>query len=147
MRFLLDEGMPVQLLGPLRCNRGHDFDHVDDLGWKGKPDTFLFADAAKRGFDGIVTLDLDQLADQDEWRALKKSALHHVSLRQGRRVTGTAGVARIIGSVVVAMPYVLDELQPTGEQRIVEIAMLASGARHETFDPKRERNRYPYWRT
>jgi hypothetical protein len=35
MRVLVDEGMPVQVLEPLRLNRGHRFDHVNELRWKG----------------------------------------------------------------------------------------------------------------
>jgi hypothetical protein len=42
-------------------------------------------DAADKGYEAIVTLDVDQLSDADECRALKRSKLHHISLRQGRR--------------------------------------------------------------
>ena len=54
MKLLLDEGLPVQLLEPLRRNHEHTFAHVEELGWKGKLDHFLFADAAKEGFDAII---------------------------------------------------------------------------------------------
>lgn len=36
MRVLVDEGMPVQVLPPLRLNKRHEFDHIDELKWKGK---------------------------------------------------------------------------------------------------------------
>jgi hypothetical protein len=146
MRVLLDEGLPVQLLSPLRRNLGHEFAHVDDLLWKSKEDPFLFRDAASRGFEAIVVLDLDQLVDPSEWQALRDAGLHHVSVRQGRRVQGKKGLARVMGSLIVAMPYVLEDLDAVDSQRIVEIALLAAGPRHDTFDPKRERRRYPYWR-
>jgi hypothetical protein len=84
---------------------------VDELGWKGKLDHNLFRDAASRGFDGLIVLDVDQLADPDLCRALKASGLHHISLRQGRRVKGKAGVARVIASIIGAMPYVLADLE------------------------------------
>ena len=113
--------------------------------WKGKLDPFLFNDAVARGFEAIVTLDVDQLSDPDLCRVLKGSGLHHVSLRQGRTVRGKAGVARIIASLVVAMPYVLDDLLAATGQMIVEVALLSGGARHEVYDPQRERQRYPYW--
>lgn len=145
MRLLLDEGLPVQLLEPLRLNRPHEVEHVDGLKWKGKLDPFLFPDAARRGFDAIVTLDLDQLTDPDLCRSLRDSGLHHISLRQGRRVRGKAGVARVIASLTVAMPYVLVELDAAAGQRIVEVALLTGDARHEIYDPDRERRRYPYW--
>jgi hypothetical protein len=37
--------MPVQVLPPLRLNKGHEFDHIDGLRWKGKKDVPLFHDA------------------------------------------------------------------------------------------------------
>ncbi len=146
MRLLLDEGLPVQLLEPLRRNLGHEFEHVDGLKWKGKLDTFLVRDAARRGFHAIVVLDLDQLADPSEWRALRETGLHHVSLKQGSRVKGKKGVARVMASLILAMPYVLDDLDAVDDQQIVEVALLAAGHRHELFDPRHERQRYPYWR-
>ncbi len=146
MRVLLDEGLPIQLLEPLRRNLGHEFQHVERLKWKGKQDPFLFRDAADRDFEAIIALDLDQLVDPGEWRALRDSRLHHISVRQGRTVQGKKGLARVMGSLIVAMPYVLEDLEAADGQRIVEVALLAATARHETFDPKRERSRYPYWR-
>jgi hypothetical protein len=145
MRLLLDEGMPVQLLEPLRRNAPHTFEHIDDLGWKSKNDDYVFRDAANGGFDGIVVLDVDQLTDRDLCRALNRSGLHHLSLRQGRSVKGRTGVARVIASVVVAMPYILTDLEGLAGQRLVEITLLSSGARHEALDPRRERQRFPYW--
>lgn len=145
MRLLLDEGMPVQLLEPLRLNTPHTFQHVDELGWKGKLDHHLFRDAEARGFDALVVLDVDQLSDPDLCRALKASRLHHISLKQGRRVKGKAGVARVIASITAAMPYIVGDLEGTEGQRLVEVMLLAAGGRHETFDPSRDRHRFPYW--
>ena len=145
MRLLLDEGMPVQLLEPLRLNGPHDFRHVDELKWKGKKDPYLFQDAASKGFHALVALDVDQLADPGLCKALKASGLHHLSLRQGRTIRGKAGVARVIASIVAAMPYILDDIDAARGQRVVEIALLAATARHETLDPVRERKRFPYW--
>jgi hypothetical protein len=146
MQVLVDEGMPVQLLDPLRRNRGHVFDHIDDLNWKGRLDQPLFEAAGQHGYDAILTLDVNQLSDADECRALRRSGLHHISLQQGRTVTGLKGLARVIGSVVAAMPYVLDDLDEADGQRIVELALLAARRRHEVYDPRKESARYPYWR-
>jgi hypothetical protein len=44
------------------------------------------------------------------------------------------------------MPYVLADLGEADTQRIVEIQLLSASARHQTFDPRREQRRYPYWR-
>lgn len=54
---------------PLRLNRGHQFDHIDGLRWKGRLDQPLFRDAAGRGYHAILTLDVNQLSDADECRA------------------------------------------------------------------------------
>lgn len=146
MRVLVDEGMPVQVLAPLRLNKGHEFEHVDGLGWKGKADTRLFADAAKRGYEAVLTLDLDQLSSVDEARALKQSGMHHIGIRQGRSAQGLKGMARVIASVVAAMPYVLEDLDAVGSQRIVELSLLGATRRHEVHDPRRNPSRFPYWR-
>jgi hypothetical protein len=61
-------------------------------------------------------------------------------------VQGAKGLARVMGSLIVAMPYVVEDLEAADGQRIIEVALLSAGARHETFDPSRERRRYPYWR-
>jgi hypothetical protein len=101
--------------------------------------------AAARGYEALIALDVDQLADPDECKQLKDAGLHHISLRQGRRVSGRKRVARVIASIVVAMPNVLKELDGASGQRIVEITLLTGSKRHEIFDPRRERARYPYW--
>lgn len=135
----------MQLLEPLRLNHGSTFDHVDSIGWKGKKDPNLIRDAVKWDYEGLVVLDVNQLADPDECKELKQSGLHHVSLRQGSRVSGRTGVARVIGSLVAAMPYVIEDLIKATRQQVVEVSLLAATARHEIFDPRREHHRFPYW--
>lgn len=146
MRLLVDEGVPVQVLEPLRRNKGHEFVHIHDEGWDGRKDRFLFDHAKRRGFDALIVLDVDQLADPVEWRALKSSGLHHVSLRQGRTVRGATGLARVMASFIAAMPYVLADLEDVSGQRMVEIQLLAASGRHSMYDPRHEQSRYPYWR-
>jgi hypothetical protein len=145
VRLLLDEQLPVQLLEPLGLNRGHKFEHVNGLGWKGKPDELLFADAAGKGFDALVSSDLDQLADPVEARALKAAAIHHIGIRGGRRAQGIKGTARLIAAVIAAMPSVLEDLEAAPGQRVVEISTLSGRKRHEVFDPKRAADKFPYW--
>lgn len=65
MRVLVDEAMPVQGLPPLRLNKGHGFDHINGLRWKGKKDVPLFHDAARKGYEAILTLDVAQLESVD----------------------------------------------------------------------------------
>jgi hypothetical protein len=130
----------------LRLNRTHGFDHVEDVGWKGKPDVQLFRDAAAKDFEVILTLDLAQLDSIEECRALRKSGVHHVGIAQGRSAQGIKGVARVISSVLVAMPFVLAELEQASGQRIVELSLLSATKRHATFDPRVDAARFPYWR-
>lgn len=66
MQVLVDEGMPVQVLEPLRLNRGHRFDHINDLRWKGRLDQPLFRDAGVHGYEAILTLDVNQLSDAED---------------------------------------------------------------------------------
>jgi len=146
MRVLVDEAMPLQVVEPLRLNKGHAFDHVDELRWKGKKDVSLFRDAAANGYEVVLTLDLAQLDSADESRALKRSGLHHVAIAQGRSAQGVRGMARVIASVIVSMPYVLDDLIAAPGQRIVELSLLAGIRRHVVHDPAVEPHRFPYWR-
>ncbi len=136
MKFLLDEGLPVQLLGPLRRNTPHEFRHVEELKWKKKGDTFLYPDASARGFEGVLALDVDQLVIKKEWEAIRRSGIHHISLRQGRTVKGKKGLARVIGSFIAAMPWILDDLASADEQQIVEVSLFGNSARHKSFDAK-----------
>ena len=63
----------------------------------------------------------------------------------GPHRTRQEGLARVIASVTVAMPYVVEDLTAVTGQRIVEVSLLSAAARHETLDPERERQRFPYW--
>ncbi len=145
MRVLVDEPMPVQVLEPLRLNKGHGFDHVDDLHWKGKEDVSLFRDAGSKGYQAILTLDVTQLESVNESRALRRSKLHHIGIQQGRSAQGIRGMARVIASVVAVMPYVLDDLGEAEGQRVVELSLLSATRRHAVFDPQAEAARFPYW--
>jgi len=145
MRVIVDEAMPLQVLDPLRLNKGHSFAHVDQLNWKGKRDSSLFADAAAKGYEAVLTLDLSQLESSEECRALRRAGLHHVGIQQGRSAQGVRGIARVLASLVVGMPYVLQDLQVATGQRIVEISLLGAKSRHEIYDPERDASRFPYW--
>jgi hypothetical protein len=65
--------------------------------------------------------------------------------RRGAWMRGLKGLARVIASVV-AMPYVLEDLEDAEGQRVVELSLLSAGRRHELYDPRKEPGRYPYWR-
>ena len=135
MRVLLDENVPFPATAVLRQTlRAHQVFHVEDLGWKGKKDRFLLADASNEGFHAIVTRDLDQLSDPAEITAIKKSGLHHVRFVQGSG--GLADYARAVGSVVAAMYDVMLDLAEADGQRLVKIAKLDKKRRYEVINPK-----------
>lgn len=79
MKLLLDEDVSLQLVEPLRrLLRGHQVDHVQDLGWKGKKDRFLLPDASGKGYDALLTNDGAQLDSAEETRAIRDSGMHHI---------------------------------------------------------------------
>ncbi|HVU72044.1 MAG TPA: hypothetical protein VHE83_03695 [Mycobacteriales bacterium] len=125
MKILLDENVPKQLLEPLDLALGdHVVHHVDDLGWKRKKDLILFRDARIRSFNVIVTNDKGQLADEDERKALRNAGLHYVGYPDAPRNSGRGGWARVLGSVLGAMPYVIAYLEQADELQRVEISVM-----------------------
>ncbi len=116
MRLLLDEGVPVQLIEPLRrLLPGHEVDHLEALGWKGKKDRFLLRGAARRGYDALLTNDSNQLDDPDECRAIRESAMHHVRYPVS---DGLNGLALAMGAVLAAIRPLLAELDVARGQRL-----------------------------
>lgn len=147
MRLLLDEDVPKPLLQALQqVLAGHDVVHVDELGWKSKKDLNLLADAARRGFDAILTNDSKQLDDADECRAIRDSGMHHIRYRQrtGRGDSGGLnGLALALGAILAAIRQVIRELEQADGQRLVLIHEIRSERRHELTDPTRHPP--PYW--
>jgi Domain of unknown function (DUF5615) len=143
MRLLLDEDVPVQLLEPLRrLLPGHDVDHANDLGWKGKKDRFLLPDASKRGYDALLTNDSAQLEDVEESRAIRDSTMHHIRYHQDTR-RGMDGLALAVAAVMAAIRQVFRDLDSADGQRLVEIQSIQPGRRHRVIDPRIEPP--PYW--
>ena len=137
MQVLLDEGVPAPLAIVLRLlEPEHSFAHVNDLGWNGTTDPVLFQRAAASHYEVIVALDRNQLTNADEWRALKKSRLHHVSVKQNKSTQGARGAIRILASLAAAMPRVLDDLVVAAGGQVVEVAVIRDRARHATWSYK-----------
>jgi hypothetical protein len=112
----------------------HQVDHLAELGWKGKKDKPLLADAGRAGYDVFLTLDRQQLNDPDECKAIKASGIHHVRYEQRR--PGLPGLALAIGAVIAAMPAVMLELEAARGQRLVRIVSLDHNAkRYDAIDP------------
>jgi hypothetical protein len=136
MRLLVDEDTAVQLIEPLRhVLHGHEVRHVSEISWKGKKDRQVLPDAKVAGYDLIITRDRAQLTDPRECDAIKKSGLHHV--RYTQRQEGMRGLALALGSVIAAMPLVMDELSEADSQRLVEIVAIDQRRRFNIIDPQR----------
>ncbi len=135
MRVLVDENTAVQLMGPLRhLLPRHEIAHVSEIRWKGKKDRPLLRDAKQAGFDVFITRDHNQLSDPQECKAIKDSGLHHVRFSQRRE--GLAGLASALGSVIAAMPAVMEELEQAAPG-----AHRQPGSRSATFRDHRPEQR------
>lgn len=149
MRLLLDEDVPKPLLPALqRVLTGHEVVHVEDLHWKSKKDLQLLPDAARRGFDTILTNDSRQLDDAEECRAIRDSGMHHIRYRQqtGRGESGGLnGLALAMAAILAAMRQIVRELEEADGQRLVLIQEIRNERRHDTTDPKSDPP--PYWPT
>jgi hypothetical protein len=142
MRILLDEDVPAQVQEVLaHVLRGHIVNHVVALGWSGKKDLRLFADAIGK-FEALVTNNYRQLQDPDETRAIKKSGLHHISYPH--RGHGLPGLALCVGAIIAAMPLIIQDLDNADGQRIVSIKGLGGSpsARYTIIDPRRDPPEY-----
>lgn len=143
MRILVDEDTALQLMDPLRhVLPRHEVTHVSDISWKGKKDRQVLPDAKKAGYDVLITRDRAQLSDPRECDAIKKSGLHHV--RYTQRLSGMRGLALAVGSIIAAMPMVMEELTEADSQRLVEISAIDPRRRHTAIDPQRTPPS-PYW--
>lgn len=112
--------------------------HVDDLRWKSKKDLNLLPDAARRGFDAILTNDSKQLEDAEECRAIRVSGIHHIRYRQqtGRGDSGGLnGLALAMGAILAAIRQVVRELELADGQRLVVIHEIRNERRHDTTNP------------
>ena len=88
----------------------------------------------------IITRDHNQLSDPAECDAIKKSALHHI--RYSQRREGMIGLGLALGSIIAAMPMVMDELEQADSQRLVHIVGLDANRRFELIDPTTEPPNY-----
>jgi len=144
VRVLLDEDVPVQCVGPLRhLLHGHTVEHVQQIGWKGKKDQALFADARTRGVDVLLTNDSMQLQDPGHVRLLKGSGLHHV--RYTQKVDRLVGLGLAMGEIIGAMSLAVEALAPVTGQHLVKITALNRNGRIQVTDP-RTHPPSAYWR-
>ncbi len=145
MKVLVDENSAVQLVAILaHLLPRHRIDHVTLIGWSGKKDIPLLADAASKGYHVLLTKDNQQLDNPDETKAILRAGIHHV--RYTQTVRGIVGLGLAMGAIAAAMPLIMKELETAASQRLVRIPRLdhAPTARFEIVDPRKSKP--PYWR-
>jgi hypothetical protein len=118
VRLLLDENVPAPLTSTIKTllRTTHDIVHViDQEGWSGTKDLPLYANAAKAGFEVVLTNDAKQMQRELEVKAIAESGLHRV--QYPHRHSGLVGVRLAIATVCAALPVVLEYLAAaTGQQ-------------------------------
>lgn len=141
MKVLLDEDVPLQLLGLLRdLLPSHEWDHINELGWKRKGDVSLMRDAGKRGYEVLITKNVGQLHEPAERRAATKAGLHHVIYPDVANRTDRTGSARAIGSTIAAMPLLIQALGEADGLQIARIQVIDPGRRFVLTPKGRERS-------
>lgn len=144
MKLLLDEDAPEPWLPFLkRLLLAHTVDNVASVNWKSKKDTFLYPDAARRGYQAVLTNDLSQLNDPDECDAIQRSKLHWIAYALDE---GLDGLGRASGAVFAAIVPLVEELEGHPAQQIVHITSLAKRRRYEITDPSTDPPS-AYWRS
>ncbi|WP_435055958.1 hypothetical protein [Micromonospora aurantiaca (nom. illeg.)] len=144
MKILLDEQVPEPVIGPLThmLRSRHTVDHVQSIGWKRKKDVRLLPDMAARGYEVLVTADLNQLYNENECKLIKKLGFHHVRFQQVG--TGIAATASAIATIVAGLTAVLPELERAESQRLVLLKSVRSNKNQfEIIDP--HTNPPAYW--
>ncbi|WP_052720797.1 hypothetical protein [Actinoplanes rectilineatus] len=138
MKILLDEQVPEPVIDPLNhLLRWHQIDHVQRIGWKGKKDFKLLPDLAARGYEVLVTADVNQLHDQAECKLIKKYGFHHVRFEQSGKGVMAAGGA--IATVIAGLTAVVPVLEKADGQRIVLLKSVRCGpAQYVLCDPKEQ---------
>lgn len=110
----------------------HQVGHLYDLGWGGKKDRFVYADAQRRGYDAILTNNWGQLNDPDECTAIQRSGLHWIAYTLD---DGLDGLGAACAAVAPAIRTVVDDLASLKSQHLVTITALARRKRHVVINP------------
>ncbi len=128
-------------LGHMFRNR-HTVDHVQTINWKRKKDIHLLPDLAARGYEVLVTADLNQLYHEDECKLIRKHGFHHVRFQQ--LGSGVNAMASAIATIVAGLPAVMPELENAASQRLVLLKPVRSDKKQfEIVDPRLSPP--PYW--
>ena len=141
MKILIDEDVAEPFVAMLvHLLPAHEITSVRACGWSGKKDVPLYADAAHRGFNVLVSANHHQLLIPDEVRAIRKSKMHVVHYEQA---DGISGLGRTAGGLLAAIVPIIAELDSARSQLLVRIPCISARKRHEVTDPRK--NPPAYW--
>lgn len=138
--MLLDEDVAEPFVAMLvHLLPAHEITSVRARGWSGKKDVLLYADAAKRGYNVMVSANHRQLLNPDEVTAIRKSKMHVVHYEQS---DGISGLGRTAGGLLSAIVPVIAELDSANSQLLVRIPCTSARKRHEITDPRKQPPEY-----
>ncbi|MFE5853525.1 hypothetical protein ACFQ61_09975 [Streptomyces sp. NPDC056500] len=110
MKFFLDENETPAVLPPLQgVFYEHTFRSAHDEDLTGVLDIELIHKVSERGFDAIMTQDLNQLSNRAERAALIDTGIHWIGHRQPA-ADGLLYVVNSTAAYLAAMPHILTEI-------------------------------------
>lgn len=117
----------------------HEIISVRGCGWSGKKDVPLYADAARRGFDVMVSANHRQLLIPEEVTAIRKSRMHVIHYDQA---DGIRGMGRTAGGLLAAIVPVFADLESAKSQLLVRIPCPSVRKRHQVTNPNKTPPKY-----
>lgn len=104
MKLLLDENVSPNWSRFLQQQfRVHTFSSTEAEHLRGVDDAELFADAANRGFDALVTNDVRQMERQGERRALFQSGMSWIGIDSGSNVQGRTALLLQLATLIAGL--------------------------------------------
>ena len=120
MNFLLDENFPPagwKVFSQFFHGYGHEFGRVGVQIDRGFKDIELFNIAHEKGYNAIITSDINQIHRQQEREACKKAQLHWIGIPRNHRLRGRSilhnQIAQVLGSLDMVIKHVEDNPRPT----------------------------------
>ena len=120
MNFLLDENFPPagwKVFSQFFHGHGHEFGRVGVQIDRGFKDIELFNIAHEKGYNAIITSDINQIHRPQEREACKKAQLHWIGIPRNHRLRGRSilhnQIAQVLGSLDMVIKHVEDNPRPT----------------------------------
>ena len=130
MRILLDEAMPLGLVGVL-TDLGQSADHISALGMSGLPDQEVVRIALD--YDALLTLDLHR--QRAEWRAVNRAMLAGlVVIRLRFRGSEVSSARNQAQALIRSWPEIERSMQERDDVRLIVVSNEGNRIRVRTVD-------------